>query len=52
MESDRGVAADEAPVKAADNPLDIIGKVLNSTIFLSLVALAIICGMGWAIWQG
>lgn len=39
-------------MKAADNPLDIIGKVLNSTIFLALVALAIACGVGWAVWHG
>lgn len=39
-------------MKQADNPLDIIGKIMNSTIFLSCIALAIACGMGWAIWKG
>lgn len=39
-------------VKQTENPLDIIGKVMNSTIFLSVIALAIACGVGWAVWKG
>jgi hypothetical protein len=36
----------------ADNPLDFIGKFLDSTKFLSFVALVIACAIGWAIWRG
>lgn len=39
-------------MKQADNPFDFVGKILNSTLFLSGIALAIACGVGWAIWRG
>jgi hypothetical protein len=36
----------------SDNPFDFIGRILDSTKFLSLVAAAIACAMVWAIWRG
>lgn len=36
----------------ADNPFDFVGRFLNSTLFLSVVAFAIACLITWAVWRG
>jgi hypothetical protein len=38
-------------VQRAENPLAFVGKILDSTVFLSLVLFAIACLMGWAAWR-
>jgi hypothetical protein len=39
-------------VQREENPLAFIGKILDSSVFLSLVLLVIACLMGWAVWRG
>jgi hypothetical protein len=39
-------------LKADANPFDFVTKFLDSTLFLSSVAFAIVCGIAWAIWRG
>jgi hypothetical protein len=39
-------------VPSDSHPLDFIGKIFSSTIFLSVILVAIASLMVWAIWRG
>lgn len=36
----------------ANNPFDFVARFLDSTIFLSTVAVLILCTVAWALWRG